>query len=83
MYGTLGEPRRRGLPRLSLRIELSVALSTIDAVRGTPPDQAEVPAELPSGSIPDLLGKLASLLEDGTITHDEFEHLKARLISSL
>jgi hypothetical protein len=67
----------------ALRIELSAALSTIEAARDTPPDQAEAPAVLPSGSIPDQLGKLASLLEDGTITHDEFEHLKARLISSL
>ncbi len=67
----------------ALRIELSAAISTIEAARDTPPDQAEAPAVLPSGSIPDQLGKLASLLEDGTITHDEFEHLKARLISSL
>ena len=67
----------------ALRIELSSALSTIEAARDTPPDQAETPAKLPTGSIPDQLGKLASLLQDGMITHDEFEHLKARLISSL
>jgi hypothetical protein len=67
----------------ALRIELSAALAAIEAARGTPSDRAEAPVEVPSTSIPDQLGKLASLLEDGTITHDEFEHLKARLISSL
>jgi Short C-terminal domain len=67
----------------ALRIRLSAALAAIEAARGTPSDHAEAPAESPSGSIPDQLGKLASLLEDGTITQDEFEHLKARLISSV
>jgi Short C-terminal domain len=67
----------------ALRIELSAALAAIEAARGTPPDHAGAPAEPPSGSIPDQLGKLASLLQDGTITQDEFEHLKARLISSV
>jgi hypothetical protein len=66
----------------ALRIELSPALAAIDNGRGAPRDNAEASAELPSGSIPDQLGKLASLLEDGTITRDEFEHLKARLIAS-
>lgn len=65
----------------ALRIELSAAITAIDTARGAPRDQSEA-AGLPSRSIPDQLGKLASLLEDGTITHDEFEHLKARLISS-
>ncbi|HTX84731.1 MAG TPA: SHOCT domain-containing protein [Streptosporangiaceae bacterium] len=67
----------------ALRIELSAALAAIEAARGAPSDHAEAPAESSSGSIPDQLGKLASLLQDGTITHDEFEHLKARLISSV
>jgi len=67
----------------ALRIELSAALAAIQAARGTMSDRAEAPAEPPSGSIPDQLGKLASLLEDGTITQDEFEQVKARLIASL
>jgi len=73
----------------ALRIDLSAALAAIDTARGTPRDHAEprnhaeASAEPPSGSIPDQLGKLASLLDDGTITRDEFEHLKARLIASL
>jgi hypothetical protein len=66
-----------------LRIVLSRALAAIEAARRTPADHPEAPAEPPSGSIPDQLGKLASLLQDGTITQDEFEHLKARLISSV
>lgn len=66
----------------ALRIELSAALTAIDTVRGAPRDDAESPAELPSASVPDQLGKLASLLEHGTITRDEFEHLKAKLIAS-
>ena len=31
--------------------------------------------------IPDQLSKLASLLQQGMITRDEFEHLKAKLIA--
>jgi Short C-terminal domain len=66
----------------ALRIELSAARAAIEAGRGTPSDHAEAPAEPPSSSVPDQLGKLASLLADGAITRDEFEHLKARLIAS-
>jgi hypothetical protein len=65
----------------ALRIELSAALAAIDTARGSS-RHAEASAELPTGTIPDQLGKLASLLEGGTITRDEFEHLKTRLISS-
>jgi len=67
----------------ALRIQLSAALAAIDTARGAPRDDADGSAALPSASIPDQLGKLASLLEHGTITRDEFEQLKAKLIASL
>jgi hypothetical protein len=67
----------------ALRIELAGALAAIDTAHGAPRDDAEGPAVLPSATIPDQLRKLASLLEHGTITRDEFEHLKAKLIASL
>lgn len=68
----------------ALRIELSAALTAIETAGGAPRDHVEeASAKRPSGSIPDELGKLASLLEDGTITRGEFEHLKAKLIASL
>jgi hypothetical protein len=66
----------------ALRIELAPALAAIDAARGTSPDAADGLPEVPPASIPDQLGKLASLLDSGTITRDEFENLKARLIAS-
>jgi type II secretory pathway pseudopilin PulG len=66
----------------ALRIELATALAAIDTARGAPREDADGSPELPSASIPDQLGKLASLLEHGTITRDEFEHLKAKLIAS-
>lgn len=66
----------------ALRIDLSAVLTAIDTARGAPRAD-EGPAKRPSASIPDQLGKLASLLEQGTITRDEFEHLKAKLIASL
>jgi Short C-terminal domain len=67
----------------ALRIELSPALAAIEAARVAPPDHAPVSAIPPTRSIPDELGKLASLLDDGAITRAEFEHLKAKLIASL
>ena len=67
----------------ALRIELAAALAAIDTARGTPRDDGKGSAVQPSASIPDQLGKLATLLEQGTITRDEFEHLKAKLIASL
>jgi hypothetical protein len=67
----------------ALRIELAAALTAIDTARGGPRDDANGSAVQPSASIPDQLGKLASLLDQGTITRDEFDHLKAKLIASL
>jgi hypothetical protein len=67
----------------ALRIELAAALTAIDTARGAPRAEDKGSAVLPSASVPDQLGKLASLLEQGSITRDEFEHLKAKLIASL
>lgn len=67
----------------ALRIELAAARAAIDTARGAPRAEAKGSAVLPPASIPDQLGKLTSLLEKGTITRDEFEHLKAKLIASL
>jgi hypothetical protein len=39
------------------------------------------PAPPVPATIPDQLGKLASLLADGVLTREEFEHLKAKVIA--
>ena len=65
----------------ALRIELSGAMRAIDKAHATQSDDPQEPADLASESIPDQLGKLASLLQQGLITRDEFEHLKAKLIA--
>jgi Short C-terminal domain len=62
----------------ALRIGLSEPLRAIRNARAA---QADEPAELASGSIADQLSKLASLLQQGLITRDEFERLKAKLIA--
>jgi Short C-terminal domain len=67
----------------ALGIELAAARTAINTARGAPGDDTEGAAVQPSASVPDQLGKLASLLEQGTITRDEFDHLKAKLIASL
>jgi hypothetical protein len=67
----------------ALRMELSPVLTAVERSRGAAGHGAESPREHPSASVPDQLGKLASLLEHLTITRDEFEHLKAKLIASL
>jgi hypothetical protein len=63
----------------ALRIEMSEALRVIDKARTSP--AADKPAEQAPGSVSDQLSKLASLLQQDLITRDEFEHLKAKLIS--
>ena len=65
----------------ALRIELSEPLRAISSARAAPAGDSHETAELASGSISDELSKLASLLERGLITRDEFEHLKANLIA--
>lgn len=65
----------------ALRIELSEPLRAIENARAAQAGGLDEPAELASESIPDQLSKLGSLLHQGLITSDEFEHLKAKLIA--
>ncbi len=63
----------------SLRIELSVPLKAIrDARAAASPDHSEPAAP---ESITDQLTRLASMLEAGLLTRQEFDHLKAKLIA--
>ena len=63
----------------ALRIELSVALKAIrDARTAASRDDSETAAP---ESITDQLTRLASMLEAGLLTRQEFDHLKARLIA--
>jgi hypothetical protein len=64
-----------------LRIALSEPLMAIERARAAQVGYSDESADLVSGSIPDQLSKLASLLEQGLITRDEFEHFKANLIT--
>lgn len=67
-----------------LRIELSkplMAIKNARAAREGDSDESAELAELETRSVPDQLSKLASLLQQGLITRDEFEHLKAKLIA--
>ena len=70
----------------ALRVELSEPLRAIaDAGAAKPdaPDAAGIPGEragAASESVPDQLSKLASLLQQGLITREEFDQLKAGLI---
>jgi hypothetical protein len=63
----------------ALRIELSVPLKAIrDARAAASADQSETAAP---ESITDQLTRLASMLEAGLLTREEFDHLKAQLIA--
>jgi hypothetical protein len=65
----------------AMRTELVEPLKTITDARTAPlPGPGEPPAQA-SGSIPDQLGKLASLLADDLLSREEFEHLKAKVIA--
>jgi putative oligomerization/nucleic acid binding protein len=66
----------------ALRIELSEPLRAIDNARTARASDQDEPAEPAPESMADELGKLASLLQQGLITRDEFDLLKARLIAS-
>jgi hypothetical protein len=65
----------------ALRIELSEPLLAIENARAGQPSDPGERLVAASGSIPDQLSKLASLLHEGLITRDEFDHLKAELIT--
>jgi len=65
----------------ALRIELSRPLQAITGARAAgQPGSGELAAQV-SGSIPDQLSKLASLLADGVLSREEFEHVKAKVIA--
>jgi hypothetical protein len=68
-------------PADAVRIELSEPLRVIENTRAAQAGDFDQPTDLPAGSIPDQLSKLASLLRQGMITRDEFEHLKGQLIA--
>jgi Short C-terminal domain len=61
----------------ALRISLSQALSTIRQARAT----ANRPEDGRAESLVNQLAKLATMLENGLLTRDEFERMKAAVIS--
>jgi hypothetical protein len=65
----------------ALRVELSEPLIAIANAKDTQAGGAGQPAEPAPGSITEQLATLASMLQQGLITRDEFEHLKAQLIT--
>jgi Short C-terminal domain len=65
----------------ALRMELSEPLRAIRSARTRRPDAPGERGAEPE-SVPDQLSKLGSLLQQGLITREEFEQLKARLIAS-
>ncbi len=64
-----------------VRIELSGPLTAIADARTAPRGGAGPSAEPASATIADQLAKLASLLADGLLSREEFEHLKAKVIA--
>ena len=65
----------------AVRIEMSGPLRAIEEARaGDQGDGLERAAQTPA-TVPDRLTQLASLLQQGLITREEFEHLKAKLIA--
>ncbi len=69
-------------PPDDLRIELSEPLRAIENARASQTADSDAATDLASGSIPDQLGKLASLLQQGLITREEFDRLKGKLIAT-
>ncbi len=68
-------------PPEAVRMELSEPLRAIENAREAQAADSDEPTDLAPGAIPDQLTKLASLLQQGLITRDEFEHLKAMVIA--
>jgi hypothetical protein len=69
-------------PADAVRMELSEPLRAIENAHGAQTGDLDERTDLTSGSVPDQLSKLASLLQEGLITRDEFDHLKGKLIAS-
>lgn len=64
-----------------MRAELAEPLKTITGARTARQSGSGELAAQASGSIPDQLSKLASLLADGLLSREEFELLKAKVIA--
>jgi putative oligomerization/nucleic acid binding protein len=64
-----------------VRIEMSGGLLAIENAHADHPSGANKPADQAPELVPDRLTQLASLLQQGLITREEFEHLKAKLIA--
>jgi len=63
------------------RVELSVPLKAIHDVRGAGQAEASDADPVAPGSVADQLTRLASMVERGLLTREEFNHLKAKLIA--
>lgn len=63
-----------------MRRELSKALTAMTRARAAQRNEPDEATALASEPVPDLLSRLASLLQQGLLTRDEFDLLKARLI---
>lgn len=65
----------------AMRIEVSAPLTAITGARTARQSDSGPLPERASESIPDQLSKLASLLADGVLSREEFDHLKAKVIA--
>jgi hypothetical protein len=65
----------------AVRIAMSGPLRAIEGAHAGHLGDADESANKAPESVPDRLTQLASLLQQGLITHEEFEHLKAKLIA--
>jgi hypothetical protein len=65
----------------AVRVEMSGPLRAIEYAHGRHPDDGDVLAAQAPESVPDRLTQLASLLQQGLLTREEFEHLKSKLIA--
>jgi hypothetical protein len=65
----------------AVRIELSGPLTAIEGARTARQGGSAEPADRAPDSVPEQLGKLASLLADGVLSREEFERLKAKVIA--
>jgi len=64
-----------------LRIEMSGPLRAIEEALAGDQGDGHEPAAQTQATVPDRLTQLASLLQQGLLTREEFEHLKTKLIA--
>jgi hypothetical protein len=65
----------------ALRIEMSRPLRAVERANAAEANDTDGAEHQATESVPDRLTQLASLLQQGLITRQEFEHLKAKLIA--